>query len=264
MKKIRWLLVTSYWLLIIFPTHATVLKLPTVTVMADHNLSLAITEIARDYSRNKQVIVNTSFTSQETQQAQINDGAAADILITAKESWIDELKLQGLIDIYSQTKLANDRLVLVTSIQSSIQNQESKNFPSLIIINAGKDSPSLLLGNPETLIEGVYAKEALRNLSVFADLEPYTLYVKRSDEMFDVVADQQPVTQTFTICFNSSSAARGDIKTIYTIPESSHKPISYNAVVIAGDNMSEARKFIDYLKTEEVKDILKKHGLNTD
>ncbi len=251
----RWLVV-GWWLFIVSPSYAAVLNLPTVTVMADHNLGVAVIEIARDYSRSKQVVVNNSFASQGAQQTQISDGAAADILITSKEVWIDNLKLQGLIDIYSQIKLARDSLVLIGSVNSDVRNKENDSFPVYDIIKSGDGEHSLLLGNPEYLMGGIYAKEALRNLNVADDLEPYILYVKTIDDMMNSIKERE----NFAVCFNSTAIANNDIKIIKQIPETAHSPIIYNAVVIAGDNMDEARKFLEYLKTKEVKNILKKHG----
>lgn len=246
----------------LFPAQssAAVLKLPTVTIMADHNLNMAITEIAHNYSRSDKVIVNTSFASQESQQAQINEGAAADILITARESWIDELKLQGLVDIYSQYRLAGDKLVLVGAAKTDIALPEDNKFPVVSIINASHDKePVLMLGNPETLIDGIYAKEALRNLGIADDLEPYTLYVKKAEERLESVTEKQ----IFALCFYSSVFNRSDLKVIYDIPKTAYKDISYNVVVIAGDNMGEARKFLAYLKSDKVKEILRKNGFST-
>ena len=36
--------------------------------------------------------------------------------------------------------------------------------------------------------------------------------------------------------------------------------VDYQALVIAGDNMESARNFIEYLKSDEAKDILLKNG----
>lgn len=242
------------------PAYADVLKLSTVTVMADHSLSAAVSEIARNYSRKNQTVVNTSFLPQKTQQEQISEGAAADILITSKEDWIDELKQQGLIDIHSQTKFAKDRLVLIGAKETSVTSAGVGHFPSFDIIKAGGGEPVFILGNPEFLMEGAYAKEAMRSFGANDDLEPYTLYVKRLDEMFDMVANQN----AFALCFYSSIANHDDIKIIDTLPESSHKPIVYSAVVIASDNMNEARKFLEYLKSTEVRKLLIDDGFVVD
>lgn len=239
---------------------AAVPALPTVTVMADHSIGLAVTEIARNYSRDKQAVVNSSFAPQKIQQAQISEGAAADILITSKATWIDELKLQGLVDIHSQTRLASDRLVLIGSPQTKVVSLGVGRFPTVSILSESNGEPMFFLGNPETLMEGIYAKEALRNYGVAGDLEPYTLYVRSLGQMFEAVVNQQ----AFGICFYSSVFQRDDIKIIDKIPESAHEPIVYYAVVIASDNMNEARNFLEYLKTREVQDTLKKYGLTVD
>lgn len=261
MKKIScWLLVVSCWFVCALPANADALKLPTVTVMADHPLSIAVSEIARNYSRENQVVVNSSFLPQKIQQEQISGGAAADILITSKAEWIDQLKLQGLIDIHSQTKFARDRLVLIGAKQTEVVSTGAGRFPAFEIIKAGNGEPVFVLGNPEFLMEGIYSKEAMRSFGANDDLEPYTLYVKRLDEMFDMVANQN----AFALCFYSSIANRNDIKIIDTLPESSHKPIIYNAVVIASDNMNEARKFLAYLKSAEVRKLLVDDGFVVD
>ncbi len=259
MQKILKLFLIAIYL-INSPVHADVVVLPTVTVMADHSLSLVVSEIARNYSSAKHVVVNTSFVPQKIQQEQISEGAAADILITSKEAWIDELKLQGLIDIHSQTRFARDRLVLIGSMESNVVSLGSGRFPTVDIIKSGNGEPIFILGNPESLMEGIYAKEAMRSLGTADDLEPYTLYVKHLDEMLDMVVKQQ----AFGVCFYSSTVGRSDLKIIDILPESSHKSIVYNAVVIASDNMDEARKFLEYIKSKEVRKLLTKYGFIVD
>lgn len=127
------------------------MNLPTVTVMADHSLGMVVSEITRNYSREKNVSVNSSFQSQKIQQEQISEGAAADVVITSKLSWIEDLKLQGLTDIYSQTLLARDTLVLISSPDTANIMQSGGRFPWMDIIKVSGGEPNFLLGNPETL-----------------------------------------------------------------------------------------------------------------
>lgn len=228
-------------------------QLPSVTVMADSSVSMAIAKVARDYSQQKNVVVNTSFATQKAQQQQISDGAAADVLITTKSSWIDELKQQGLIDVYSQTMLAKNSLVLVGAANSAVSINEKDLFPTMQIMASSGGEPMFLVGHPETLASGAYAKEALRNLGAANDLEPYTLYIKQESQFFDMIANQQ----AFGVCFYSEAVNQKGVKIIALLPENSHLPIIYYAVVIAGNNMNEARKFLQYLKSKEVRKILR-------
>jgi molybdate transport system substrate-binding protein len=245
-------------MLLLFPWQAfAVQQLPTLTIMADNSLSVAVAKIARNYSQKKQVVVNTSFTPQKAQQLQISEGAAADILITTKTIWIENLKQQGLVDIYSQTTFAKNRIVLVGAADSSVVMGDKNNFPSAQIITNSGGNPMFLIGHPETSIDGSYAKEALRDLNAENDLEPYTLYIKQPEQFFDMVVNQQ----AYGVCFYSAAMRRAGVKIIGALPESSHTPIVYYAVVIAGNNMNEARKFLEYIKSKEVRKILKDSGL---
>lgn len=231
----------------------------TVTVLADTSMNIAVTELARDYSSKKKIIVSTSYAHSDEQETKIIEGEAADILITPKHEWIEALKTQGLVDIYSQAPIARNRLALIAPVKSTIQARISEKFPTTALIREFGWQPSFLVGNPESLLEGVYGKEALRNLSVASDLEEYTLYVKKLSQMFDLVSNHG----MYGIFFYSSTIGRSGIRVIDLLPENTHKPIEYSAVVIAGDNMDEARKFLAYLQTDDALKILRNNGFST-
>lgn len=279
MNKFFYIIIACFGIFLSFSAIAETI-LPTVTVMADSSMSVAVAKIARDYSRKNKTVVSSSFASQKIQQAQISEGAEADILITTKSAWIDELKLQGLVDFSSQTLLARNSLVLIGAVDSELalekSGQKSNKFPTVAIINSGVSSgisydansdtessgiePMFVVANPESLAEGSYSKESLRKLGASGDLEPYTLYVNQEEQIFDIVAKKK----AFALCFASSVYRRNDVKIIDTMPEESYQPIKYYAVVIAGDNMNEARKFLQYLKTKEAKEILANSGFKVD
>lgn len=239
-------------------SHAHALN--SVTIMADNTLSTAIAEIARHYSREHNLVVNTSFASMSAQEAQITEGGAADILITPKQAWIDELKTQGLIDIYSPTPVARNRLALVGPTDSPLEVKLSEKFPAMGIINQIEGEPGFVVGNPETQSVGISGKEAMRNLDVTGDMEEYTLYVKRQGQMLEMI----PGMKAYGVFYYSTVMNRPDMKVLDLFPETSYTPIKYYAVVIAGENMDEARKFLEYLKTADAKRVLHENGFATD
>lgn len=228
--------------------------------MADSSMSIAMSELARDYAKRANVVVNTSFAASGAQQAQISEGGAADILITPKQQWIDELKTQGLLDVYSQTAVAKNRLALVGPVNSPLQVRIASEFPTAPLIRLFNWEPAFVVGSPEMLQEGVYGKEALRNLGVAGDLEEYTLYVKQLPQMYAMVTNQQ----MYGVFFYSSTIGRAGIRVLDIFPESSHRPIAYSAVAIAGDNMEEARKFLKYIQSDAARKILQGNGFLTD
>ncbi len=237
------------------PAH-TLMSVHTITLMADHSMGIAIAEIARSYTRDRHVAVNISFAPSAMQATQIMEGAAADVLITPKLAWIEQLKAQGLTDVYSQTPIARGRLALAGPGDSPLTVNLKERFPRAALINQMEGEQRFVVGHPETLMEGVYGREALRNLRVSGDLEAYTLYIKRLDEMIEMVAQHH----AYGVFFHSTVIGRSDVRVLDLLPEKSHKPIEYHAVVIAGENMDEARKFLEYLKSYEAKSILQRNG----
>jgi molybdate transport system substrate-binding protein len=241
---------------------AAAFAVPTVTVLADNSMASAVSALARDYTRRNQVVVSGSFAQQAEQQAQIEEGGAADVLITVRDNWIEGLQRQGLIDFLSRKEIARNRLVLVGPQDSELAVSLAQHFPSVALIQDMQQrgtNQALAIGNPETLNEGSYAKDALRSMSALDDLGEYIVFVKRLDQLFSLIANHQ----AYGVLYASTVLGRSDTKVLGLLPEATHRPISYQAVVIAGDNMNEARKFLDYLQSKPAKAILKLHGFET-
>jgi molybdate transport system substrate-binding protein len=156
--------------------------------------------------------------------------------------------------------VARNRLALVGPADSPLQVALLKKFPTAALINQMGGEQAFVVGNPETLMAGIYGKEALRKLNVADDLEPYTLYIRQMDEMFDMVLRQH----AYGIFLYSSTINQAGLRVLDVLPENSHRPIAYYAVVIAGDNMNEARKFLEYLKTADAKKIFRENGFSVD
>lgn len=234
--------------------------LETLTVMGSSKINIAITDLTRKYAKYHDVSVNTSFAPEITQEIQITEEGAGDILITPDEEWIEELRVKGVVDINSKILFARDQLVLVGPKDNILTMRPSDPFPVEQILEVTNYEPSFVIGNPETLLEGRYSKEALRNLNVFSELEPYTLYIKDRRQMLDLVANHH----AYGLFLYSSVVGRPDIRVIGALPEESYQPINYYAVVVASDNMDAARKFLDYLKSIPAKNILSARGLLSD
>jgi molybdate transport system substrate-binding protein len=234
--------------------------LPSVNVMADSNLNVAISHIARSYSSEKNIVVNSSYADVATQEAQIIDGAAADILITPKASLIEDLKTRGVIDVYSQIPIARDMLVLAGPQDSPLNVDLEKEFPIAAILKQIAEEPLFIVASPEFLPEGGFSKEALRAVHAAGFMEPYTLYLKDRNQMFEMIADKG----AYGVVLSSSALRRKNIRVLGTFHAHTHQPIQYYAVVIAGENMDAARGFLAYLQSPAAKIIFRKNGFQTD
>jgi len=230
--------------------------MPTVTVLADSSMALAISELAQAYAKEAGVMVGASFATPEEQQQQIEEGGEADILITTRQNWLSDLQTRGLVDIYSRAVVAKNRLALVSKPGGAIAPRSDGIFPLSEMLKLFSWEPSFVVANPDMLDEGRFSKEALRNLGVSGDLEEYTLYVRSRTQMKSLVEEQGMIA----LMLSSEVSDNPALMMIDLLPETSHSPIEYHSVVIAGDNMEQARKFMAFLASDKAKDILRSHG----
>ena len=228
-----------------------------LTVIADNSVSLTLSELAREYAREENVSVTTAFVEQSEQALQIYDGAAGDVLITQDTRWIENLQMQGLIDIYSKMEFARGRIALVGPDSSTLELKLSRNFISAPLVYAMNFEPLLYLGSPEYLPEGRIARDALRNLGALYVLEPYTLYSKSKEEMMTLVSEYG----AYAVFYYGEARAIPKSRIIDIFPETSHTPIVYYAVVLAGNNMEQAREFVKFLASQDARNIILKSGM---
>ncbi len=226
-----------------------------ITIMADSSMSAVVSVLARNYSAKNNIVVGTSFANQATQEAQILEGSAADIIITPKLAWIDSLKQQGLVDANSLAVIARGRLALVGPEDSPINLLPQEDFPTTTLITRMNFEPGFVVGYPEILVEGVYAKDALISLGAFSDIEPYMLYVKDRNEMLSMVE-----AGNYGLLLYGNALERKHIKILALMPDKVHRPIDFYGVAVAGENMTRARSFLAYMKSPDAKIILSRFG----
>jgi molybdate transport system substrate-binding protein len=230
--------------------------LPSIVVTADDSLALPMARITRDYAREHQAAVALSLSGMKEEIGQIAEGSTTDVLITAKEHLLETLKQQGLVDIYSEVAVASDRLVLVGPPDTGFRADLTKAFPTAPLIQLMGGEANFVLGNPETLPDGAIAREALRRMDALADLEPYTLYIRQRAQMNEMILQHN----AYGIML-ASEARRLPVTIIGEFPAALYPPITYKAVVLAGENMNTARNFIEYLKSPAARDLFKERGL---
>ena len=233
------------------------LALPSLTILADNSISVAVSRVSREYARQHSVGVSTSFTDKTEQALQIHEGGAADVLITSDRRWIEELMNQGLLDVYSKMEFGRGRMALVGPLGSTLALKLSDSFMAAPLVHAMESEAELFIGNPEYIITGKYARESLRSVGALDVLEPYTLYVKSMDEMIEQVTHRG----AYGIFLLGDALLMSNARVIDVFPATSHSPIVYYAVVVAGDNMEEARKFMKYLGNAPARAIIRNSGM---
>lgn len=108
-----------------------------VTVFAAASLTNALQDIASQYEKGKTVKIVSSFASSSTLARQIEQGAPADLFISADQQWMDYAIEKKTIDDGSRVTLLGNNLVLVAPASSQ---------PQAVTISKDTDWKSLLKG----------------------------------------------------------------------------------------------------------------------
>lgn len=77
-----------------------------ITAQVESPLAVPLSQIISQFSRGNHVSVSAYFGDSAVQKKKIEDGESADIFITSQPELVEQMKIKGLIDIYSVRKFA--------------------------------------------------------------------------------------------------------------------------------------------------------------
>ena len=182
---------------------------------------------------------------------QIEQGAPADLFVSANPDWMKYLEEKKLVDLSSTTALARNSLVFVGPADTGPYGPGD--LPRL---------ERIAMGNPASVPAGQYAREALENLGLFADLHRNrTLVMAKDVRQALLYADRGEVDGAFVYRSDALLSRRTVVH--FEIDPSLHAPIIYPlALTAAGKEKVEARMFFDYLTSSEAESVIRRHGFD--
>lgn len=262
LKIITLLVVATYAL----HARAELRDLPNVNILAASSLTDPITEIVRIYSREKNITVTASYSATSEQAWKIEEGDSADLFISSHPFWMAELKQMGLIDVYSLTNLVKNKLAIVTSTKSRLNKNPIIAQGTGGKINHLNNRAILVFGDPNNTALGLYTKQSIQAIdkqqksNLWDKLENRFIRAANSKNALYLITHGE----TGGITYYSDAYNNPEVDILSIVDEKLHEPIIYQAAVVAGENMSHARDFMQFLMSPDAKKIFKKHGFIID
>lgn len=253
----KFLRLSSFILIIIFGfSQITKAKnVENLTIFSENNMTYAMTKIVRNYAKKENIAISINFNSSSELINDIDSGEPADIFISSHLDWVKNLSQKGLVDQYSSLNFAKDKLVLVISKDNNKINlreiKKNDNLNDVLQLISQKRIP-LIVGSDYSSL-GKYTKKII-NDSKISNFQIFQKAEEDKKSIIDFVDNHQDYC---AIVMRSEIKDDDKIVVLASIPP---VDIDYRALVIAGNNMENARKFIKYLKGEEAQDILSKYG----
>lgn len=228
----------------------------TLTVFAAASTTNAVTEIGGIFSKRSQVGFRPSFASSSTLAKQIENGAPADIYISASAMWMNYLEQKQMIETGSRIDLLSNRIVLIVPVDSSIDRVQIA--PGFDLLNIIGDS-RLAMGDPDHVPAGIYGRQALQSLGMWAPIENY---VARSKDVRAALALVERGEAPVGLVYATDAAITAKVKVVAAFPQTSHPPIIYPAAVIAGRRSPATDRFMALLRSPEAEAVFKKFGFS--
>lgn len=243
----------AFALLLAWPTQGLAAE---ITVFAAASLKDALDPIAAHWQAETGNGVVVSYGGSAALAKQIQQGAPADIFVSAAVNWMDTLQRDALIQAQSRVDLLGNSLVLVAHGSDAAPVTLSPDINLAALLGGNK----LAMGMVDSVPAGQYGKEALTSLGLWDDAEPFIVQSENVRASLALVASGEA---GFGIVYGSDAIAddqAGDmVSVIATFPESSHAPIIY-PVALTNDAKPEAQAFLAALQSPAAKDIFQQQG----
>ena len=197
--------------------------------------------------------VVASYAGSDTLAKQIENGAPADIFISADTDWMDHLARHRLIKPETRRNFLGNKLVLVANAGSATTLAIGSNFPLAQALGDGR----LAIADPASVPAGKYAKASLEALGVWASVEG------RLAPAPDVRAALAFVCQRkapLGIVYQTDAVADQDADIVGTFPASSHPQIIYPLAVTAASSNPAAKSYIAFLQSPAGASVFERRG----
>ena len=226
----------------------------TLTVFAAASTTNAVTAIGAIFSQKDPVRCVSSFASSSTLAKQIENGAPADIFISANPNWMDYLAARQLIAKGTRVDLLHNRIVLVVPCDSGAGAVSIvKAFDLMGLVGDSR----LAMGDPDHVPAGIYGKQALEWLGVWSAVEKR---VARAKDVRAALALVERGEAAVGLVYATDAAISDKVRVIGTFPAASHAPIVYPVAVVAGKRSPATDRFMKLLQSPEAKTVFIKYG----
>ena len=226
-----------------------------ILVFAAASMKNALDDVNDAFSKESGAKVIASYAASSALMKQIEQGAPADVFLSADIDWMDYGAKRGLIKTATRFDLLGNRLVLIAPRDSTIGPVNIGSGFNLAVL-AGKGR--VAVGDVRAVPAGLYAKAALEKLGAWAAIEPKLAMAESVRAALVLVARGEA---PLGIVYETDAKIEPAVKIAGVFPDDSHPPIVYPVALTATAN-PEATHYLAFLRTKPAKAIFERYGFN--
>jgi molybdate transport system substrate-binding protein len=225
-------------------------------IFAAASMKTALDELAGPCRQATGLTIRASYAASSVLAKQIEQGAPADLFVSADLEWMDYVAERHLIKPETRVNLAGNDLVLIAPASHPVKLAIAPNFPLAAALGNGR----LAVGDPAAVPAGLYARAALTSLGVWNAVSTHLAPAENVRAALVLVSRGE---SPLGVVYRTDAIVEPGVVIVDTFPASSHPPIVYPAALTAKAGASAAR-VLDFLRGAAAKAILARLGFRTD
>jgi molybdate transport system substrate-binding protein len=209
-------------------------------VFAAASLSDALREVAANFEKETGTKVKLNFGASNMLARQIEEGAPADVFLSADEAKMDQLAAKNLIDPATRKDLLGNSLVVVVSADSALTINSIKD-----LLQPGVRR--LALADPQAVPAGIYAREYLSRQALFDQLRERVL---PTENVRAALAAVESGNADVAILYKTDAPVSKRVRVAFQVPAVETPAINYPVAILQETKVrAEAEQFVRQLRS---------------
>lgn len=232
-----------------------------VTVFAAASLKNALDDANNAFTKATGVKVTASYAASSALARQIEQGAPADIFISADLQWMDYVAQRNLVKPETRVNLLGNKLVLIAASDSKLGPVTIAKGPGGLPFDIAKlaGDGRIAVADVKAVPAGLYAKAALEALDGWKAAEPKLAMAENVRATLSFVArGETPVG----IVYETDAKVESKVKIVGVFPDGSHPPVVYPVAATTATANAASLRYLDFLRTPTAKAIFEKYGFS--
>jgi molybdate transport system substrate-binding protein len=225
-----------------------------VGILAAASLQTALDDIQARLPAGKAVV---SYAASSALARQIENGAPADLFISADLDWMDYLDKRRLVNRTSRTNLLRNSLVLVAPVASPLKVDLVPGVALAATLERFPGGGRLAMADPDSVPAGKYGKAALEALGLWQSVSGRLARAENARAALLLVSRGEA---PLGIVYRTDALADKGVRIAGTFAASLHPPIVYPAAIVAGSRHPGAPALLAHLRGAEARGIWERHG----
>lgn len=225
-----------------------------LTVLAAASLTDVCGEIKERYeAEHDNITLHFSFGASGALQTQIEEGAPADVFLSAAWKQMKALDEAGLMDSDSVRPLLENKIVLVVPADSDTDLSSFEEVAADKVAMIG-------LGEPESVPVGQYSEEVFTSLNLLDQVKAKANY---GSDVRTVLSWVETGAVDCGVVYATDAYTTEQVKIVAEAPEGSCGQVIYPVGVVGGSaHAQEAAAFVEYLQTQEILSLFESYGFS--